>query len=169
MFNLCPYYRAIEKEDIFETPSLTFEDEDDIFAAPAKTKSSRQKITTIEDDDLFTALPKKKSSILEEDLAEEDDLFSTPSKPKPAKKKSSTAGSVSTPSSSKVKENKDEELFSVPAKSRDQGKKKGKTKKILDDDLFGDDFDLFSDVSAKPKVCDYNIVFFIIIHISRLN
>ena len=53
-----------------------------------------------------------------------------------------------------MKENKEEEdeLFSAPAKSRDQGKKKGKTKKILDDDLFGDDFDLFSDISAKPKV-----------------
>jgi hypothetical protein len=141
-----------------------FEDEDDIFAAPSQSKSPRRGLSIIEDDDIFSALPKSKASnrIPEQTV---DDLFSTPSKSKSSERKNEKTNDevilsiTSDPKSSREDLVKDEDLFIVPSKAtssnRNQGKTKSKPKKMLDDDLFGDDFDLFSDIPAKSntKVC----------------
>ena len=147
-----------------------FEDEDDIFAAPSQSKSPRRGLSIIEDDDIFSALPKSKASnpIPEQTV---DDLFSTPSKSKSHERKHEKTNDevissiTSDPKSSCQDLAKDEDLFIVPSKAtssnRNQGKTKSKPKKMLDDDLFGDDFDLFSDIPAKSntKVCQPDFIF----------
>ena len=139
--------------------NMDITEDDDIFGAPSMSKPPKRNMDIIEDDDIFSALPKSSASIPAFGQAEDDDIdiFSAPAKSKPSNKSRVTVKAADEGIISKDEGKSEEDaLFSATPKtkssSRDQGKTKSKPKKVLDDDLFGDEFDLFSDIPAKPKV-----------------